>query len=120
MELYTYQLSKEHCVKAKGIPYLNTTIKSGDWMLAPTWALLTAYRYNGLTDEEYTTEYNRLLDERLIEYPEYFNDLFNIEVLAVGCYCRPGKFCHRHLLVKFIQKHTETIYRGEINKAYYD
>lgn len=114
MEVYTYQLSRVHKVKAKGIPYMDITIKSGDWMLAPTWPLLVAKKYHGLSDEEYTKEFNRLLDERLIENPEYFNDLFNIDVLAVGCYCPPGNFCHRHLLVEFLQKHTETIYRGEI------
>lgn len=114
MEVYTYQLSRVHKVKDFGIPYLNTSIKSGDWMLAPTWELLSAYKYHGLSDEEYTIEYNKLLESRLLEYPEYFQDLFNIEILAVGCYCTPGKFCHRHLLVKFILKHTESINRGEI------
>lgn len=114
MELYTYQLSKWRKVKEMGIFYMDTTIKSGDPMLAPTWPLLSAYKYYGLSQEDYTKAYNALLDERLAEHPEYFNDLFNIETLAVGCYCRAGKFCHRHLLVEFIDKHTETIYRGEI------
>lgn len=97
-----------------GVPYMDTSIKSGDWMLAPTWTLLAAYKYNGATEAEYTEGYNQLLEERLIEFPEYFDELFNVEVIAVGCYCRPGKFCHRHLLVKFLDKHTECIYRGEI------
>lgn len=97
-----------------GVPYMDTSIKSGDWMLAPTWALLAAYKYNGLSEADYTKGYNQLLEDRLIESPEYFSELFNIEVLAVGCYCRPGKFCHRHLLVKFLDKHTDCIYRGEI------
>jgi uncharacterized protein YeaO (DUF488 family) len=114
MEVYTYQLSRTHKVKDRGIPYMDTSIKSGDWMLAPTWELLAAYKYYGLSEAEYTEQYNQLLESRLIEYPEYFKDLFNIEVLAVGCYCIPGKFCHRHLLVKFLIKHTETINRGEI------
>lgn len=114
MEIYTYQLAQWRKVKELGVFYMDTTIKSGDWMLAPTWELLNAYRHFGLTDDEYTVAYNKLLEERLIEFPEYFNDLFNIEVLAVGCYCRAGKFCHRHLLVKFLEKHTECINRGEI------
>lgn len=114
MEVYTYQLSQWRKVRDLGVPYMDTTIKSGDWMLAPTWDLLTAYKYNGGTEAEYTEGYNRLLEERLIEFPEYFSELFNIEVLAVGCYCRHGKFCHRHLLVKFLEKHTECVYRGEI------
>lgn len=114
MEVYTYQLANWRKVKDLGIHYMDTTIKSGDPMLAPTWTLLSAYRYFGLSDEDYTKAYNLLLEDRLKESPEYFNELFNIAVLAVGCYCRPGKFCHRHLLVKFLEKHTEIIYRGEI------
>lgn len=114
MEVYTYQLASWRKVKALGVLYMDTTIKSGDWMLAPTWGLLAAYKYNGLGDEAYTEAYNQLLEERLIEFPEYFDELFNVESIAVGCYCRPGKFCHRHLLVKFFERHTECIYRGEI------
>lgn len=114
MEVYTYQLSNVRKVMDLGVPYMDTSIKSGDWMLAPTWALLAAYKYNGLSEADYTKGYNQLLEDRLIEFPEYFSELFNVEVLAVGCYCHPGKFCHRHLLVKFLDKHTECIYRGEI------
>lgn len=114
MEIYTYQLSNWRKVKDLGVLYMDTTIKSGDWMLAPTWGLLAAYKYNGATEAEYTEGYNQLLETRLIEFPEYFDELFNVEALAVGCYCRPGKFCHRHLLVQFLEKHTECIYRGEI------
>lgn len=114
MEVYTYQLSNISKVRAMGIPYMDTTIKSGDWMLAPTWQLLCAYKYNGMSDEDYTEAYNTLLELRLVEHPEYFDELFNMDVLAVGCYCRPGKFCHRHLLVKFLERHTECISRGEI------
>lgn len=114
MEVYTYQLANWRKVKAMGILYMDTTIKSGDWMLAPTWALLCAYRYNNLGDQGYTEAYNQLLEERLEQYPEYFEELFNLDVLAVGCYCRPGKFCHRKLLVEFFKRHTECIDRGEI------
>lgn len=114
MELYTYQLINVEKVRSKGVFYMDTSIKSGDWMLAPTWDLLMLYKKELITDAEYTDAYNALLEARLIEYPEYFKDLFNIDVIALGCYCRPGKFCHRHLLVAFLDKHTETIYRGEI------
>lgn len=114
MEIYTFQLANWRKVKELGILYMDTTIKSGDWMLAPTWTLLSAYKYNDLSEEDYATSYNILLEERLIKYPEYFDELFNLEALAVGCYCRAGKFCHRHLLVNFFEKRTECIYRGEI------
>lgn len=114
MEIYTYQLAKWRKVQELGVLYMDTTIKSGDWMLAPTWPLLSAYKYNGMSDEDYTLAYNELLDERLVLYPDYFLELFNVEAIAVGCYCRHGKFCHRHLLVKFFEKHTDCIYRGEI------
>lgn len=114
MEIYTFQLAKWRKVKELGVPYINTTIKSGEWRLAPTWNLLMAYRNDLAGDDDYTTVYNALLKERYEKEPEYFNALCNMDAVAFGCYCSHGKFCHRHLLVKFFESITEVVYRGEI------
>lgn len=114
MKIYTFQLAKWRKVKELGIPYLNTTVKSGEWRLAPTWTLLTAYQ-QGLTDDEgYTKVFNALMQERYEAYPEYFRAILNKKVLAFSCYCRKGKFCHRHLLVKFFEGITDVEYGGEL------
>lgn len=114
MKIYTFQLAKWRKVKELGIPYLNTTIKSGEWRLAPTWTLLTSYQ-QGLTDDEgYTTVYNALLKERYEKEPGYFKAILDKEVVAFACYCRSGKFCHRHLLVKFFEGITDVEVMGEI------
>lgn len=114
MEIYTFQLANWRKVKELGVPYINTTIKSGEWRLAPTWNLLMAYRNGLIDDEQYTVAYNALLEERYNKEPEYFNALSNKDAVAFGCYCKPGKFCHRHILVKFFEKIAEVVHRGEI------
>lgn len=115
MKVYTFQLAKWRKVKALEIPYLNTTVKSGEWRLAPTWELLTSYRA-GLTDDEgYTTVFNALMEERYIKEPKYFEAIFNKGTIAFACYCPKGKFCHRHLLVKFFSTKTNVEMCGEID-----
>lgn len=114
MKAYTYQIANWRKVRDRGIYYMDTSIKSGDWILAPTRQLLYAYKYGDMTDSEYTEAYNLLLAERYLQYPKYFEELFEIPELAFGCYCKPGKFCHRLLLIKFLATHTELDYRGEL------
>lgn len=114
MKLYTFQLAKWRKVKALEIPYLDTSIKSGEWRLAPTKTLLYGYKYGDVTEEQYTTVYNALLKERYEKEPEYFKAILNKHTVAFGCYCPDGKFCHRHLLIKFFEGITDVERCGEI------
>lgn len=114
MKIYTFQLAKWRKVKALNIPYLDISLKSGEWRLAPDIGLRHVYRETG-NDELYTDVYNRLLNERYQNEPEYFKALCNKEAIAFACYCRKDKFCHRHLLVKFLEGITDVEYCGEID-----
>lgn len=114
MRVYTFQLARWRSVKELGIPYLDTSIKSGEWRLAPTWTLLKGYQNDTVTEEQYTTVYNALLKERYEKEPKYFQAILDKKMVAFGCYCRPGKFCHRHLLVKFFEGITDVEKCGEI------
>ncbi|PWU21981.1 MAG: hypothetical protein C5B50_00410 [Verrucomicrobia bacterium] len=70
-------------------------------LLAPTQALLDAYKKNGGQWEEYKRDFLRLMEERHIE------EKINPSLLDGGCLlCSEDKphHCHRRLVVEYLQK----------------
>lgn len=115
MEVFTFQLAKWRQVKLRGIPYVDTTVKSGHIQLAPSWDIVQGIKTNTITEEEYTTRYNAMLDHWWYRDPEYFDDLLSLPQVAFGCYCKQDVFCHRHLIVSYLQRHCDNItYGGEL------
>lgn len=97
---------------------MDTTVKSGGEFvkqyLAPTWGMLERYRSGG-TDEEYTVEYlKRLTDNKeiIVRMFSGFIHKFAIREIIIGCYCRSGKFCHRHLLQRFLLENVPFVEPG--------
>ncbi|AAL83052.1 hypothetical protein FDI90_gp221 [Pseudomonas phage PA7] len=116
MNVYTYQIAKYKLVIEKGIKPLDITVKSGAYQLAPTWLMVMGHKKGIISDDEYTEAYLSMLEQSLIDNPEFFKWFFQLEEVALGCYCRAGNFCHRHLLVEWLETKTEVIYCGEISK----
>ncbi|BEG72421.1 hypothetical protein [Pseudomonas phage vB_PaeM_PS119XW] len=114
MNVYTYQIAKWRKVRQKHIFPLDTTIKSGEELLAPTWNMVMGHKAGAITDEQYEDAYMDILSERYAAFPDYFEWLTELDKVALGCYCPAGKFCHRHILVKFLKEITEVNYLGEI------
>ena len=114
MKIYTYQLAKWRSIKRKRVPMLDTTIKSGEELLAPTWGMVIGHKKGVLSDEQYEELYFELLAERYVAFPDFFEWLVSRDVIALGCYCPAGKFCHRLLIVKFLKEITEVDYLVEI------
>lgn len=114
MKLYTFQLAKWRMVKALGVPRLDTTVKSGCWQVAPSWEIVLGVKRGEITQEEYTRRYYEMLEYNLSRDPVFFHNLMQEEVVALGCYCRKGAFCHRLLLVEFLKRHTDVEYLGEL------
>lgn len=115
MLVYTFQLSKWRQVQAMGIPYLDTTIKTGNCIqVAPHWDMVMGVKQGRMTEEEYTRLYNQIVDYWFYQDPLFWDWLLGHPVLALGCYCKPGKFCHRHLLVQFLKQITEVTEGGEL------
>lgn len=116
MDLYTYQLEKTNCVWAMGIPYIDSTVKSGHPLLAPTWDIVMGVKSGKLSPDQYNEVYWAIMRERYHHCPEFFDWIISHKSFAFGCYCQPGKFCHRHELVKFFSEITEVKYCGEITR----
>lgn len=114
MKIFTYQIAKWRKVRRMKLIPIDTTIMTGEAMLAPTWTLVRGHKDGVISDEEYELVYMDLLRDRYAQFPDYFEWLANQPVVALGCYCKPGNFCHRHLIVKFLKEITEVEYKGEI------
>lgn len=119
MELYTIQMSKWRKAKERRIPFVNTTVKNGVRAFAPTWDIVMGVKSGEISEAEYTARYLQLMEESQQKYPQAWEKLLSFETLALACFCKPGNFCHRLLLVEIIEKlcqqrHLPFIYKGEI------
>lgn len=99
--IYTVQIAQWRKAKQLGIELIDTTVKSGDSRLAPTWEIVMGIKSGKITEEEYTEIYKRMMRTSFQQHTEFWKALLSKEAIAVGCYCGKGKFCHRHILVEF-------------------
>lgn len=111
--LYTFQLAKWRAIDQLGLPWLDTTVKSGAVQTAPTWAMVRGIKQGTLSEAAYTRLYYARLDYWWDRDPLFFEELLTYPSLALGCYCRPGTFCHRHLLVSYLTQTGQAHYGGE-------
>jgi uncharacterized protein YeaO (DUF488 family) len=108
MKIYTIQLAQWRLAKKLGIRLLDTTVKSGCFEVAPSWDMVSGSKNGTLSPEAYTTLYDRVIERSQVKYPEFWAALLDHSEIALACYCRPGVFCHRHLLAKHLRKYAES------------
>lgn len=119
MELYTIQMAQWRMAKARGISFLDTTVKSGEPWIAPDWNMVMDIKAKKITEEQYTKLYTDRMVASYYQHTDLWHALIKNEKLAIACYCAPGTFCHRHILVKLIQglclkQNTPFTYMGEL------
>lgn len=78
--------------------------------LNPTKELLMEYKYGNMTKEEYTEIYIREVLSKL-DAKEIYNK-FRGRVLL--CYCEPGDFCHRNIVVKWLNNELGQVVAEEV------
>jgi hypothetical protein len=77
-------------------------------LLAPPLGLARAFKRGGVTQAEYEEIYNWYLDrlkpdETAWEIESLVDDgTDKVPDLYLCCWCRPGQFCHRHLVAKWL------------------
>jgi len=85
-------------------------------LYAPTWSMVSGIKKGTLTHEEYTAQYYNLLIQRWAisgeEMMSIIDKARNQDVTLV-CFCPANAFCHRYLLVKFLQHNWGVEYGGE-------
>ena len=108
MRLWTIQVGKWRLAKDRDIRMMDTTVKSGYSLFAPTWDMVLAHKRGpdaegGMSDETYSGLYYQiLLRSWKSRRTDWMNFLMDGDMYALACYCPEGKFCHRHLLIKFL------------------
>lgn len=115
MILYTYQLAHWRRLQDRGVQLIDTTVKTGYTQVAPTWEMVMGHKQGSVSDASYTEQYSRILEYWWFRDPLFFENLLELPAVAFGCYCKAGVFCHRHLLVTFIQRVNSAEYRGELS-----
>lgn len=120
MQLYTVSINKQDYAEIRGIELYDVTVKSGDKRFAPNWDFLMSYKRGEINEEEYTEKFYTLMRDSFSEHKGFWLDLLSKESLAIACYCKAGKFCHRHLLVSIFEKVCKQYnipfnYKGELN-----
>ena len=104
MKIATYMIGGADFARLilAGYEMIDITVGSNpEHPLAPTWELVNGYRRGLLTEENYTVQYAELLLERWTEVDGFLGHIAGMDV-ALGCYCRPGDFCHRLLVADWM------------------
>lgn len=124
MILYSIQISQVRLLRNE-IELIDTTVKSSSpdyyrLFAPPNFKLVMDYKTGKITEEEYTEKYLEKLIKSSQIFEEEWLEFLKKEKVALGCYCKSGKFCHRHLLVKFIlefcsERDIDISYEGELN-----
>lgn len=107
MQLFTCQMSKWRQLKDRNIEFIDTTVKSGNHVWAPTWEMVMGHKAGTISDEAYTAAYVGMMRYSYIHNPDDWNRLlYAADPIAIACYCSsaPGTFCHRHLLKDILEK----------------
>lgn len=104
MELYTIQLSQWRKAKELGVPVLNTTVKNGNKAFAPSWDIVVGVKAGSLSEEAYRERYIDHMRSSWSTHRDEWEKLLAMPVVALGCFCRAGEFCHRHLLKEIVEK----------------
>lgn len=102
LTIYTIQMAQWRKAKQLRIELIDTTVKSGDYRLAPVWDIVTGIKTGAITEKEYTEKYKALMRQSIKQHQPFWRELLSKEAIALACYCPKDKFCHRHILVEII------------------
>ena len=96
--------------------FMDITIKSSKGLgtfFAPTWDIVKGVKSGRLSNDKYTKIYYELIKERITNNKHILDEILSLKSVTLGCYCRKGDFCHRHLVVEILTYYGAK-YIGEI------
>jgi hypothetical protein len=85
---------------------LDITVKGQDPLgkhFAPTWKMVMDLKEGKMSQQEYIDEYHKMMERLYLDRPEIWAELMSKEEVTLVCFCKPDKFCHRHLLRVLLQ-----------------
>lgn len=124
MELYTASLYLRKDVERLDILLLDTTVKTGNPVFAPTWEMVMAHKRSQKTPEDdkiYEDQYYPMMRTSYRDHRTSWEWVLQQDRVAIGCYCHEGTFCHRHLLKDMFlmlapRLGYTAVYKGEITR----
>ena len=64
MNIYTIQISKHRLLNNTDIEFIDTTVKSSDSFLKPTWEIVMRVKKGEISEAEYIEKYLEIIRER--------------------------------------------------------
>lgn len=77
--------------------------------LRPTQEMVYGVKYRGWSHKRYETVYRALLRSRWPDVRAWLDTLRPDVDVTLLCYCRPGVYCHRHLIARMLARHRPDI-----------
>lgn len=119
MEAWTIQMAKWRLLKDTDIEFIDTTVKSGDKVFAPSWDIVSDVKSGKITEEQYSVVYRDMIRQSYRQNQSEWIKLIHKPKVAIACYCPAGCFCHRHILIEALtiickNNGVPFIYKGEI------
>ena len=102
VEIWTIQIAQWRTLEGTGIELIDTTVKSGLPAFAPTWDMVLGHKDGTMSNERYTELYQGLMRHSWRDQQQAWLDLLAKPKIALACYCKPGNFCHRHILASYL------------------
>lgn len=111
MKIYTGYFAKLKYYTNNGLIPISIARKNPEWYIghsctyfAPSYDLLSRYRKNEISSEEYTKIYlNQLNKDTVKEKLDKIESKLGDVSVVLLCYEKPSDFCHRHVLAKYIK-----------------
>ncbi len=94
---------------------LDVTVKSGEEIFAPTWAMVMKTKKGEMSWEEYKKKYYEKMRESYRHNIERWQDLLEQEEIVLLCYCSSPDRCHRRLLAEMLAE-AGAEYKGELKE----
>lgn len=110
MDAFTIQLSQWRIAVDRGIRVINATYKGNHPLFAPSGQLVWDSKQGRIGPDIYRQIYlqqmNQSVQQHQIGWDEFLLQ-YHDQSVAIGCFCAPGGFCHRHLLIPLLGRYAQ-------------
>ncbi len=82
------------------------------YFFAPSEGLLLDYKAKKIDNESYTDQYRKQMRLVLSQIGDWLRSLKPEEDITLLCWEKKGYFCHRNLVIKFVEKYRPDCFGG--------
>lgn len=111
LKFYTASMSTK-----TDLPIIDVTVANKkEKVFSPTWSMVMDFKKGSLSEEDYTEMYYEHMRESHRLYRSRWEEVLNMDVVVLKCFCNDDDFCHTNLLADIFVKLGAT-YMGRIRK----